>query len=172
MSPESVTHHTPSQLKHNTFWRKSMYTTLSIQPSVLFFFLSLPFQPFLFSHLLLSLRTCIPIFVILAQLLQKKSTLRNPNVLFFWRSCPRMLIFGSYVHKAKLTLHAKIRCHRPTFFSKRYLRVFGHGFLFLKASLILLLGAEHVFRMLQAPTPPPLHNWNPTTLNKKYVHNT
>ena len=66
-----------------------------------------------------------------------------------------MLIFGSHVHKAKLTLHTKIRCHRPTFFSKRYLTVFGHGFFFLKASLILIFGAEHVFSKLQAPTPPP-----------------
>ena len=84
-----------------------------------------------------------------------------------------MLIFGSHVHKAKLTLHAKIRCHRPTFFSKRYLRVFGHGFLFLKASLILLFGAEHVFNKLQAPTPPPPFTIETQlTLNKKYVHNT
>merc|ERR1712074_408932 len=133
----------------------------------------LPFQPFSFSHLLLTWRTCIPIFVILAQLLQKKSTLRNPNVLFFLSSCASMLIFGSHVHKAKLTLHAKIRCHRPTFFSKRHLRVFGHGFLFLKASLILIFGAEHVFNKLQVPTPPPPFTIaTQLTLNKKYVHNT
>ena len=75
-----------------------------------------------------------------------------------------MLIFGSHVYKAKLTLHAKIRCHRPTFFSKRYLMVFGHGFFFLKASLVLIFGAEHVFRKLQAPTPTPPLQLKPNTL--------
>ena len=84
-----------------------------------------------------------------------------------------MLIFGSHVHRVKLTLHTKIRCHRPTFFSKRYLSDFGHGFFFLKASLTLPFGAEHVFRKLQAPTTiTPFTIETQHTLNKKYVHNT
>ena len=74
----------------------------------------------------------------------KKSTLRNPNVLFFWRSCARMLIFGSHVHKAKLTLHAKI----------------------------LLFGAEHVLNKLQAPTPPPPSQLKPNLLWTKSMSTT
>ena len=80
-----------------------------------FFFETFPFS---FSQHLLSMWTWMPIFIILAQLLQEKSRLVNPIILYFGRSWARVLIFGIQVYKAKLTLHTEIRYPSSTFLLK------------------------------------------------------